>query len=100
MACRLKGGRDGSGRSMRCRQHFRWAVALTFLLLLGGRAASQEACTSEIEPNDQIDQAASIAGAACFEGVIEPAKQDRFVWSIPEGEGAHGWELSFEGGYR
>ena len=79
---------------------FRCAFALAFLLLLGGRAASQEACTSEIEPNDQIDQAASIAGAACFEGAIEPARQDRFVWSIPEREGAHGWELSFEGGYR
>lgn len=73
---------------------------LLLWLALGRGAGAQDSCTADIEPNDQIEQAASVIGATCFEGMIEPGKQDRFIWSVKPDEGAHGWELSFEGGYR
>ncbi|MEO6300127.1 MAG: hypothetical protein ABIV25_03155, partial [Paracoccaceae bacterium] len=60
---------------------------------------AQVPCLIEAEPNDQIDQAATVTGSGCFEGEIDNGSQDRFVWSIPDAEGAHGWKLGFEGGY-
>ncbi len=53
----------------------------------------------EVEPNDQIDQALSIRGPACFEGAIAPGEQDRLIWSVPDTEDPHGWLIAYEGGY-
>ena len=77
-----------------------WACILFCLLVPSSISYSKDVCTSEIEPNDQLVEATPIEGTTCFEGNIEPGKQDRFIWSILPREGAHGWELSFTGGYR
>lgn len=77
-----------------------YAWMLIFLLYPSVSVFGQDACTSESEPNDQLLQAATLEGTACFAGVLEPNTQDRFIWSILPGEVAHGWELSFSGGYR
>ena len=75
-------------------------VLLSSLLLFAGASAyAQQTCSQEIEPNDQIDQAQILSGALCFQGDIQNDAQDRFLWTIPTSEGAHGWLIDYAGGY-
>lgn len=76
------------------------ACVLIFLLAPSVSVFGQKTCTDEIEPNDQLLEAATLEGTACFAGVLERNMQDRFIWSTLPSEDAHGWELSFSGGYR
>jgi hypothetical protein len=61
-------------------------------------AAAQVDCAAEIEPNDRLEDAQVVQGAACVQGSIAAGEQDGFVWSVPAGDAAP-WELGFDGGY-
>lgn len=76
-----------------------WSLVACSLLFACAAARAETICLREVEPNDQIDQAATLIGAACFEGDIDRGAQDRFFWTIPASEGAHGWTTGYEGGY-
>lgn len=83
-----------------------WTMIATLTLVGSGvattfaaeEAAEAAACITEVEPNDVVADAATIAGEQCVAGtLIEVDDTDIFVWQVTAAEAASDWTLTLAG---
>jgi hypothetical protein len=60
--------------------------------------AAQDACPSEVEPNDRPEQAPALAGEVCLTGsLVEQPDQDLFLWEVAPEDGLTTWAFTVRG---
>jgi hypothetical protein len=56
------------------------------------------ACRAEVEPNDSLAQAVTIAAERCVSGtLVQDGDRDIFIWQVDADAAASGWSMSLQG---
>lgn len=59
--------------------------------------AAQAACHTDLEPNDDLEQASTVAMPGCIEGSLPTEEQDLFLWTVTDADALQPWTFDLDG---